>query len=54
MYTKQAYKKYIFENNRKGSNKAPSYIRALELLNKILSKPSSIYSSPISQRKDLQ
>lgn len=44
---KQAYEKYIHEINLKGSNKAPSYIRALELLEAILSKPSSIYPNPV-------
>lgn len=47
MCIKQAYEKYIYENNREGSNKATSYIRALELLTQILSNPSSIYPSPI-------
>lgn len=47
MYTKKIYEKYIYENNRKGSNKAASYIRALELLNQILSKSSTIYSTPV-------
>jgi putative restriction endonuclease len=33
---KEAYKVYLFNNNRAGSNKAASYLRALELLNIIL------------------
>jgi len=33
---KKQYIKYIYENNRPGSNKANSYIKALEYLNEIL------------------
>ena len=38
MKTQRLYKKYIQESNIEGSNKASSYIRALELLDEILKK----------------
>lgn len=40
---KQAYIKFINEQNLEGSGRASSYIRALNLLNIILSKPSALY-----------
>ena len=40
---KQAYINFINEQNIEGSNKASSYIRALDLLNIILNKPSTLH-----------
>lgn len=44
---KNEYGQYLFERNRQGSNKASSYIKALELLADILKQPSSLSQSKI-------
>lgn len=44
---KEAFKEFIFEANTKGSRKADSYLKALEYLDSILDKPSSMYSHPV-------
>ena len=41
------YKDYIFESNLPGSNKAASYLRALDLLNEILNRPNSVYARKV-------